>query len=119
MAAAAEHDFVIDRAADNKFILLIVGGDGSAIDVSGDSFYADIRIKTTKKRAKQLTCTPSVSPVNEVEISLSDDDSLDLNPNIEYEWDLFRVAVADGTTTRLLYGDAPVRDNATTGAPIE
>lgn len=120
---AANYDITIDRAADYSFYLTIVGGDGSAIDVSGDDFYAQIRHKDTKKPTITFTCTPSVSPVNEVLLALTTTQTKALIPDElptddpSYEWDLFMVR--SGATTRLLYGDVAVRDNATSESPIE
>lgn len=117
MPYAAEHTLQIDRAADNALYLYVVGGDGSSIDVSTATCYGDIREVETKKRAAALTCTATGSPTNEITIELSGTDSLVLNPELDYEWDIFMVL--SGTKTKLLYGDVHVIDNATTGSPIE
>lgn len=120
---ATNHDITIDRAADYEFYLTINGGDGSSIDVSAADFYSEIRDKTSRKTVVTLTCTPSVDPVNEVVCALSTTQTktlvadADPDDDARYEWDLFMVR--SGVTTRLLYGDAFVRDNHTTGSPID
>ncbi len=119
---AAQYDLVIDRAAEYRFVLTIKNRGGSPISLTGNGFHADIREKKTKKTAATFSPSITAAPtVGEVLLSLSEANTLLLNHNTEYEWDLFRVvgSAPNQSTERLLYGDVTVRQNITKGIPVD
>mgnify|MGYP007100041984 CR=1 FL=1 len=119
---AAQYDLIIDRAAEYRFTLTIKDRSGALVSITGRNFYSDIREKATKKTAVSFTPTITAAPtVGEVVLSLTEENTLLLNENIEYEWDLFMVtgSVPSQTTERLLFGNVVVRQNFTKGVPID
>lgn len=115
---AAQYDITLDRAAEYRFTLTIKNRLGALVNLTGNSFYADIIDAATRQQVASFTATvtnPATS--GEVVLSLSEADSLLFNVRRGYEWDLFRVS---GTSTeRLLYGKVIVRQNRTKGVPID
>jgi hypothetical protein len=114
---AANFDITLDRAADYTFAILILNANGDAVDLSTDSFYADIRQAVSKKKVLSFTTGLTATP-NELILSLDESDTLSLVSSDNYEWDLFRVTTG-GDTSRLLYGTLNARPNVTKGSPIE
>ena len=106
--AAAKHNLIVSRGEDVSFKVTITG-DG--IDVSSDTFKSEIRRASGKPLVASFTCTVSGS---EVTVTLPRSESLKLDANTTYKWDIFRIeSGTPDVTTRLIYGDVIVEGNVT------
>ena len=83
--AAAKHNLIVSRGEDVSFKVTITG-DG--IDVSSDTFKSEIRRASGKPLVASFTCTVSGS---EVTVTLPRSESLKLDANTTYKWDIFRI----------------------------
>ncbi|MBP84434.1 MAG: hypothetical protein CMO61_11370 [Verrucomicrobiales bacterium] len=104
--AAAKHNLIVSRGEDFSFKITVSG-----ITISGDTFKSEIRRASGKPLVASFTCTLSGS---EVTVTLPRSESLKLDANTTYKWDIFRIE--SGTpeiTTRLIYGDVIVEGNVT------
>ena len=115
---AANYDITIDRAAEYTFVLTIQNQAGAAVNIGSATFYADIRETVSKKEVTFFVPAILNSGVNgQVSLALSEDKTLLLKPNGDYEYDIFmqRSSVME----RLLYGSVTVRANITKGVPVD
>lgn len=116
---AAKYDIIIDRASEYDFVLTILNQDKQPVDLSENtSFYSDIRETNTKKEI--ISFNPILidgGQDGQVSFNLPEEDTLLLNPNRVYEYDVFMRR--DGVTRSLLYGSVSVRANITKGQPID
>ena len=109
---AAKYDITIDRAALFKVSLTIYNDIGSVVNLTGGTFYSDIRDKETKKEVTQFSITPVTNGTDgKVYISLSEANTKILTDARLYEYDLFMIL--SGRTYRLLEGAVIVRNNIT------
>ena len=105
--AAAKHNLIVSRGEDFSFKVTVSG-----ITISGDTFKSEIRRASGKPLVASFTCT--VDSSTEVTVTLPRSESLKLDANTTYKWDIFRIE--SGTpeiTTRLIYGDVIVEGNVT------
>lgn len=116
---AAKYDITIDRASEYDFILTVQNYSGNPVDLSmGTSFYSDIRESISKKEIMSFNAVPIIAEGNNrVSFRLLESQTLALNPNKKYEYDIFMVR--EGVTTCLLYGSISVRANITKGLPVD
>lgn len=115
---AANYDITIDRAAEYTFVLTIQNTAGSSVNISGATFYSDIRDFVDNTEAVSFTSTILNSGVNgQVSFHLTEANTLTLRPSGRYGYDIFMVR--SGVTERLLYGSVTVRANTTKGVPID
>jgi hypothetical protein len=116
--AAAKHNITVGRGEDFSFTLTIAGT--PAVNLTGDTFKAEVR----RDSGKPLVATFAVSITNAtnpatVLVKLPKVETLKLDGNARYKWDLFRIvdgaAGGDptGDTVRLIYGDLQVENNIT------
>jgi hypothetical protein len=115
---AANYNITIDRAAEYTFVLTIRDTVGGSVNISGASFYADIRHLNTRRKAVSFTPTILNSGVDgEVSFNLTGAATLLLSSSGRYGYDIFMIRSA--VPTRLLEGTVTVRPNTTKGAPID
>ena len=115
---AANYNITIDRAAEYTFVLTIQNQAGTAVNIAGAAFYADIRDLATRRKATSFTPTILDSGVNgQVSFNLTEANTLALRPSGRYVYDIFMRR--SGVTDRLIEGSVTVRDNATKGSPID
>lgn len=113
---AANYDITLDRAADYSFVLTIQNQAGVAVNITGATFYADVREVASKKEVLDLTPTISGSAANgQVLILLTKAQTKTLRAGKGiYEWDLFMDK--SSVRTRLLYGAFTARAQITNDA---
>jgi len=119
--AAAKHNITVGRGEDFSFTLTIAASTGSAaVNLTGDTFKAEVR----RDAGKPLVATFAVNIISAtnpatVSVKLPKLETLKLDGNARYKWDLFRIvdgaAGGDptGDTVRLIYGDLQVENNIT------
>ncbi len=117
--AAAKHNITVGRGEDFSFTLTIADSDGNAVNLDNDLFKAEVR----RDAGKPLVATFSVTIFNAsggvVVVKLPKEETLKLDGNARYKWDLFRIIdgdtgnPAEGDTVRLIYGDLQVENNIT------
>ena len=103
--AAANHNIIVSRGEDFSFALTIDGG-----DLTSFTFKAEIRRGGGKPLAASFS---SAITGTSVLITLTKAESLKLDGNVSYKWDLFRTENSSGVVTRLIYGDVKVENNIT------
>ena len=109
--AAAKHNLIVSRGEDVSFKVTITG-DG--IDVSSDTFKSEIRRASGKPLVASFTCAVTDGLAGEVTVTLPRSESLKLDANTTYKWDIFRIeSGTPDVTTRLIYGDVIVEGNVT------
>ena len=107
--AAAKHNITVGRGEDFSFTLTIADSGGNAVNLDNDLFKAEVR----RDAGKPLVAT------FEVVVKLPKEETLKLDGNARYKWDLFRIIdgdtgnPAEGDTVRLIYGDLQVENNIT------
>ena len=117
---AANFDIILDRAADYSFVLTIQNQAGAAVDLTGATFYADVREIASKREVLDLT--PDISGVGfavngQVLISLTKAQTKTLRAGEGiYEWDIFMDRGSPAVRTRLLYGSLTARAQITNDA---
>ena len=117
--AAANHNIIVSRGEDFSFDLTISNGLGT-IDLTGDVIKAEIRRGGGKPLVASFVATipdqvaNSAADKGKVALKLAKAESLKLDGNINYKWDLFWATdTAPVTTTRLIHGDVKVENNIT------
>jgi hypothetical protein len=103
--AAANHNIIVSRGEDFSFALTI---DGATL--TPFTFKAEIRRGGGKPLAASFS---SAITGTSVLITLTKAESLKLDGNVSYKWDLFRTENSSGVVTRLIYGDVKVENNIT------
>lgn len=117
---AANYDITIDRAAEYTFVLTINNQVGTAVNISGAAFYADIRDSVNNTEAVSFGYTILNSGANgQVSFNLTEANTLLLRSSGRYSYDIFMIRSGSGITERLLYGSVTVRANTTKGVPID
>lgn len=110
---AANYDITLDRAADYSFVLTIQNQAGAAVNITGATFYADVREVASKKEVLDLLPS-AIAPATggQVLLSLTKVQTKTLRAGDGlYSYDIFMVL--GGTTRRLLYGAVNVRPQFT------
>lgn len=111
--SAANHNLTISRGEDLSFTLTLKDVDGETIDVSSDTFPAEIRRDGGKPLVAEFVSDPTSNGASgQVTFTLPKSESLKLDGNNRYKWDLFRVQQNE-ITTRLIYGSVNVENNIT------
>ncbi len=107
--AAANHNIIVSRGETYSFTLTI-----DNTDITGDSFEAHIRRDGGKPLVASFDCEiQTTDPSGIITATLSRGETLKLDGNINYKWDLFRYENSSQTTTCLIYGDVRVENNIT------
>lgn len=109
--AAAKHNITVGRGEDFSFTLTIATSGGTAVDISNNTFKAEVRRDAGKPLVATFTVTIE-SSAGTVKVKLPKVETLKLDGNARYKWDLFRIE-SDGNTTRLIYGDLQIENNIT------
>ena len=112
--AAAKHNITVGRGEDFSFTLTIAASTGSAaVNLTGDTFKAEVRRDAGKPLVATFTVniTSATAPAT-VSVKLPKVETLKLDGNARYKWDLFRIE-SGGNTTRLIYGDLQIENNIT------
>lgn len=118
--AAAKHNITVGRGEDFSFTLTIASTGSAAVNLTGDTFKAEVR----RDAGKPLVATFAVNIKNAtgpatVSVKLPKLETLKLDGNARYKWDLFRIVDGaaggepTGDTVRLIYGDLQVENNIT------
>ena len=113
--AAANHNIIVSRGEDFSFDLTISDGVGT-INLTDNVIKAEIRRGAGKPLVASFVATiPDQSAnVGKVTLKLAKAESLKLDGNLNYKWDLFWATdTAPVTTTRLIHGDVKVENNIT------
>jgi len=119
--AAAKHDITVGRGEDFGFTLTLTNDADppTAIDLANDLFKAEVRRDAGKPLVAAFSCTISDASGGVVSVRLPQEETLKLDGNARYKWDLYRIVdgdvgdPAEGDTVRLLYGDLKVENNIT------
>jgi hypothetical protein len=110
--AAAIHNIIFAKEEDFTFTLTVNDTEGSPVDISGNSFTAEIRRAPDSPLDASFTCTiVGDGSTGQVLCQLPKTETTKLNAYGKYQWDLFRTF--DGQRTQLIYGDATVTANIT------
>jgi hypothetical protein len=117
--AAAKHNITVGRGEDFSFTLTIATS-GGPVNLTNDLFKAEVRRDAGKPLVATFTVTISNPPEGGVVVvKLPKEETLKLDGNARYKWDLFRIIdgdtgdPAEGDTVRLIYGDLQVENNIT------
>lgn len=112
--AAAKHNLIVSKGEDFSFTLTI-SESGSPVDVDGETFKAEIRRASGKPLVASFTCVVSDGPQGEVTVTLPRSESLKLDANTTYKWDIFRIKTAPNpdVTICLIRGDLTIEGNVT------
>lgn len=111
--AAAKHNITVGRGEDFSFTLTIADSDGSApVNLTGDTFKAEVRRDAGKPLVATFSVTIEGAAAGKVKVKLPKAETLKLDGNARYKWDLFRIE-SSGNTTRLIYGDLQIENNIT------
>ena len=108
--AAAKHNLIVSRGEDFSFTLTVQDSGGSPVNITGDTFTAEIRRNGGKPLVASFSCEITDAASGVLVATLPQSETLKLDGNVNYKWDMFRT---DTTTTRLIYGDVKVENNIT------
>jgi len=118
--AAAKHNITVGRGEDFSFSLTIAESEGSSVDLDNDLFKAEVRRDAGKPLVAKFDVSITGAPANgTILVKLPKEQTLKLDGNARYKWDLFRIIHGDvgspdeGDTVRLIYGDLQVENNIT------
>lgn len=110
--AAAKHNITVGRGEDFSFTLTIATSGGAAVNIANNTFKAEVRRDAGKPLVATFTVTIEGATTGTVKVKLPKAETLKLDGNARYKWDLFRIE-SDGNTTRLIYGDLQIENNIT------
>tara|TARA_R100000951_G_scaffold98794_1_gene88933 strand:- start:377 stop:718 length:342 start_codon:yes stop_codon:yes gene_type:complete len=110
--AAAKHNIIVSRGEDFSFTLTVADSNG-AINITGDTFTAEIRRAGGKPLVASFSFVITNASNGVVDATLPKAETLKLDGNTAYKWDLFRFENTASATTRLIYGDVKVENNIT------
>lgn len=112
--AAANHNIIVSRGEDFSFTLTVQDSSGSAVDISNNTFTSEIRRDGGKPLVASFSCAITDAGNGILVATLPQSETLKLDGNVNYKWDLFRTDDdSETTTTRLIYGDVKVENNIT------
>jgi hypothetical protein len=112
--AAAKHNIIVSRGSDFGFRLTIRDTLNEIVDVSADTFTAQIRRAPKQPLVASFVCESLPDGENGVvNCILPKSETLKLDGKITYYWDLFRVADSNGLSDMLISGSVKVVDNIT------
>ena len=109
--AAALHNIIVGRGEDYTSILTILDNLGAPVDISLDTFEAQVRRAGGKPLVAEFTCALSDAVNGVMTIVMPRSESLKLDGNAHYSWDLFRITPT--ASYRLIQGDVRVENNIT------
>tara|TARA_A200000159_G_C7236003_1_gene302346 strand:- start:528 stop:857 length:330 start_codon:yes stop_codon:yes gene_type:complete len=106
--AAAKHNIIVARGEDFSFTL-----SASLASVSVNLAASELKAEIRRGGGKPLVASfdAMTDDGDDVVVGISKTETLKLDGNTTYEWDLFRTA--SGTRTRLIYGKVLVEDSIT------
>ena len=120
--AAANHNIIVSRGEDFSFDLTISDGVGT-INLTDNVIKAEIRRGGGKPLVASFVATipaqfladgtTASEDRGKVTLKLAKAESLKLDGNLNYKWDLFWSTDIPVTTTRLIHGDVKVENNIT------
>lgn len=110
--AAAKHNITVGRGEDFSFTLTIATSGGDAVNISNNTFKAEVRRDAGKPLVATFSVTIEGAAAGKVKVKLPKAETLKLDGNARYKWDLFRIE-SSGNTTRLIYGDLQIENNIT------
>ena len=115
--AAAKHNLIVSRGEDFS-ITLTISESGSAVNLSGtevSTFKAEIRRASGKPLVASFVCEVTSAVNGIVTVTLPRSESLKLDANTTYKWDIFRIKTAPNpdVTTCLIRGDLRIEGNTT------
>jgi hypothetical protein len=109
--AAAKHNLIISRGADMGFQLTIRDPEQQVVDVSEDTYKAEIRRAPKQPLIASFTVDATVDGAEGiVHFTLPSSESLKLDGNITYYWDVYRMTP---NKDKLIAGSVKVEDNVT------
>lgn len=109
--AAAKHNLIISRGADFGFRLTIRDALQQIVDVSTYTFKAEIRRAPKQPLVASFACDALTDGENGVvDCVLTSAESLKLDGNIVYYWDLYKMTAPKD---KLISGSVKVEDNVT------
>jgi hypothetical protein len=109
--AAAKHNLIISRGADFGFRLTIRNSAQQLVDVSNDTFKAEIRRAPKQPLLAAFTCDALTDGENGVvNFALPSSESLKLDGKITCYWDVYRMTPLKD---KLIAGTVTVEDNLT------
>ena len=113
--AAAKHNIIVSRGEDYSFTLTVKTSGDSVVNITDDTFTAEIRRDGGKPLVASFSFgAPFGADTHQITATLSQTETLKLDGNVNYKWDMFRTDDDAGTTTsRLIYGDVKVENNVT------
>ena len=106
--AAAKHNIIVARGEDFSFTLSASLA-GEPVNLAATELKAEIRRGGGKPLVASFDAMTDDG--DNVVVGISKTETLKLNGNTTYEWDLFRTA--SGTRSRLIYGKVFVEDSIT------
>lgn len=115
--AAAKHNLIVSKGEDFS-ITLTISESGSPVNLSGaeaSTFKAEIRRASGKPLVASFTCAVTDATNGVVTITLPRSESLKLDANTTYKWDIFRIKTDPDphVTTCLIRGDLRIEGNVT------
>ena len=116
--AAAKHNLIVSRGEDFSFTLTI-SESGSPVDLSdsqeASTFKSEIRRASGKPLVASFTCTVTDAANGVVTVTLPRSESLKLDANTTYKWDIFRIKTDPNpdVTVCLIRGDLTIEGNVT------
>lgn len=111
--AAAQHNITVATGEDFGFTLTIQDSADNPVDITGDTFTAEVRRAAGKPLAATFTCTITNAANGVLSVQLPNTETAKLKARTNYKWDLFRTENVSGDVTQLLFGDVLVRHNIT------
>lgn len=111
--AAAKHNIILGRGEDYLVTLTIKNEDGTAVDLTDDDFKGQVRRGAGKPLVASFSFTITDAANGVVEIKLTDTETLKMDPNITYQYDIYRHIDGNGDIVRLLYGTIIAEGNVT------
>ena len=106
--AAAKHNIIVSRGEDFSFTLSASQA-GVTVNLAASELKAEIRRGGGKPLVASFDAMTDDG--NNVVVGISKTETLKLDGNTTYEWDIFRTA--SGTRSRLIYGKVFVEDSIT------
>lgn len=112
--AAAQHNIIVSRGADFGFQLTIRDSAQVIVNVAADTFTAQIRRAPKQPLVASFVCDATGAGAQGiVSCTLPKSETLKLDGQINYYWDLFHLTNSSGLSDRLIKGTVKVDDNIT------
>ncbi len=111
--AAAKHNIILGRGEDYVATLAIKTEGGTPVNITDNNFKGQIRRGAGKPLITSFVFTITDDVGGVVKIKLPLVNSLKLDPNITYQYDIFRYDDEEGDNIRLLSGSLIAEGNIT------